>query len=439
MAETADLVVALVMAGMGLAFVVADPRGPTSRALGLGLALGGCATALNVPLHLGVMAENLRFWSRAFALFEAAAPIAICEWLLRVRATAGAGALGRRLLRAAQAFFALYALLGLVFPEVRVVDFLGVDPGSAEGSRWRPELLTRPGYYLFWIPFNAALLLALASIIELGRSRPDSAERGRLLALACAAPFLLSGMSVSPAMRPVATTIGVLIFLVGSIRYHVRQGQRGQFLAQFLSPQVEKLVQERGLAAAMEQRRAQISVVACDLRGFTAFSEAAQPEDVIALVREYHAAASTAVSEVGGTIKDFAGDGVLVLIGAPLACADHPTRALRLARRLRSDVGAVLVRWQRLGLGLGVGIGVASGYATVGVIGSGERLEYAAVGSAVNLAARLCARAEAGQILVDQRTVGLLGPGDDARGLERLEEAALKGFARPLAIYALAG
>jgi class 3 adenylate cyclase len=143
------------------------------------------------------------------------------------------------------------------------------------------------------------------------------------------------------------------------------------------------------------------------------------------------------VTEGGGTIKDFAGDGILTLVGAPIPYADHAQRAVAMALEMRARGRQVLSHWQKLGLDLGLGIGIASGYVTVGAIGGERRLEYAAVGPAVNLAARLCALAESGQILADQRTAGLIGEDGAAYRFEPLNPVALKGFTRPVTVFAV--
>jgi class 3 adenylate cyclase len=221
------------------------------------------------------------------------------------------------------------------------------------------------------------------------------------------------------------------------VHYHVLQGRRGQFLSRFLSPQVARLVRERGLLNATQHNRIQLSVVACDLRGFTAFAETAAPEEVIQVLQEYYDAVGDAVTECGGTIKDFAGDGILTLVGAPIPYADHAHRAVVMALKIRENGGHVLSRWQKLGLNIGLGVGIASGYVTVGAIGGERRLEYAAVGPPVNLAARLCALAESGQILTDQRTVGLIDDDGGAHRFEKLDPVELKGFTRAVTVFAV--
>ena len=181
-------------------------------------------------------------------------------------------------------------------------------------------------------------------------------------------------------------------------------------------------------------RRHELSVVACDLRGFTRFSSAVAPEQVVELLRCYYRGIGDAVAASRGTIKDHAGDGALALVGASHPSPDHATRAVSMAIAI-SLVGDELRRtWHRAGLEIGIGIGVASGEVTVGTIEAGSRIEPVAVGAAVNLASRLCARARAGQILVDERTVELL-EADEVGRVEPLDAADLKGFSRPVPIF----
>lgn len=427
MVDTADLVVGLFAIGMGLSFLGTDPKSPTSRALALFFITAGTTWCANVPLYAGLLGRDPRVWGRLFSLAEAGTFATAYEWLVRIRRTGTAGedhdATGERLLRVSQALAGLYGLLGVALPEQR--------------EAFRTVQLFRPGYYLFAVPIYLSLALSFVSVGQLLRANPDHSERVRLTAFGAATPFLISGLFVPDALRPVTTAIGEIIFLAGAMHYHVLQGQRGQFLSRFLSPQVARLVRERGLLNATQQTRIQLSVVACDLRGFTAFAETAAPEDVIKLLDEYYDAVGEAVTEYGGTIKDFAGDGILTLVGAPIPYADHAQRAVAMALRMRERGGRVLSQWRKLGLDLGLGVGIASGYVTVGAIGGERRLEYAAVGPPVNLAARLCALAESGQLLADQRTVGLIGDNDDTYGFEKLDAVTLKGFARPITVFAV--
>ena len=181
-------------------------------------------------------------------------------------------------------------------------------------------------------------------------------------------------------------------------------------------------------------RRHELSVVACDLRGFTRFSSAVAPEQVVELLRCYYRGIGDAVAASRATIKDHAGDGALVLVGASHPSPDHATRAVSMAIAI-SRVGDELRRsWHRAGLEIGIGIGVARGEVTVGTIEAGSRIEPVAIGAAVNLASRLCARACAGQILVDERTVELLRA-DELGRVEPLDTAELKGFSHPVPIF----
>jgi class 3 adenylate cyclase len=288
------------------------------------------------------------------------------------------------------------------------------------------------------MPLTISLVLALFSGLLMLKRRPDRAEATRLLAFAVAAPFMASGVVLPNDVAPVVTAIGLLVFLVGSVQYHVVQGRRAQFMSRFLSPQVAEMVGRRGLKSATDEQTIELSVVCCDLRGFTAFTAATSSKKVIAILREYYDAVGAAAAELGATIKDQAGDGVLILVGAPIPYPDHPLRALKLARRIRERGMEITARFSDADLQLGVGVGVASGYVTVGVIGGASRLEYTAVGPAVNLASRLCGEAAHGEILVDGRTLDLLD--EDTRRRQPLragEPLQLKGFQQPVQSYTL--
>jgi class 3 adenylate cyclase len=195
-------------------------------------------------------------------------------------------------------------------------------------------------------------------------------------------------------------------------------------------------VRERGLERVLQRTRLEISALVCDLRGFTRFSEAVSSDAVTTLLEEFYDAVGAAVAGAGGTIKDHAGDGVLALFGAPLPLADHAARATEAAIAIRERTAPLLRRWSGSGPELGLGIGIASGSATVGVIGGATRLEYVAVGPAVNLASRLCDRAGPGEILADAETAGLAS----ARGQSRFEprgSAPLPGLSEPVVLFAL--
>jgi len=429
-----QLIVALLSLGMALAFVIADRRSPTSRALSLFLAFVGMSIGFGALVALPYHARHgLQWWSGIFALPEALAFVYAYEWILRVRRTVPTRNLKTRFadrqLRVAQGLAVLYLFLSLALPELRSRYFANVEIGA------RP--LGSPEFWFFAAPLLLSLILGIGSALLLLNRRPDKAERIRLVAFMIGAPLMASGLVVPVDYAPVTTAIGLLIFLVGGVQYHVIQGSRAQFMSRFLAPQVAELVRERGLRSATKEQTLEISVVCCDLRGFTAFSAATESQQVIRILREYYDAVGAAASAVGGTIKDQAGDGVLILIGAPIAFDDHAQRALDLAERIRREGQALTERWSREGQRLGVGVGVASGFVTVGVIGGASRLEYTAVGPAVNLASRLCAEAAHGEVLVDARSCELIA--DEARRtrLRSGDALTLKGFPEPVPSFTL--
>lgn len=431
---TAPVIVSLLAVGMALSFILADRHSPTSQAQALFLAFIGISIATDVLVVLPMRREHgVVAWEGVFATPQVLSFLFAYEWILRVRRTIPAGKLNTRgadrLLLAAQALALFYGLAALAFPGLRAEHFgnLTLDPGEK----------LHPSFWLFSVPLAVSLALATAATLFTLKRRPDRAEARRLIAFAIGAPIMAGAVVVPPAIAPLAGTVGLLVLLVGSVQYHVTQGQRAQFLSRFLAPQVAELVTRRGLKSATDERTLELSVVCCDLRGFTAFSAATPSKQVIAILREYYDAVGEAASACGGTIKDQAGDGVLILVGAPLPFADHAQRALELARQIRSVGVALTARWSNAELQLGVGVGVASGFATVGVIGGASRLEYTAVGSPVNLASRLCSEASHGEILVDERTVDLLGASLPQGAVRAGALLNLKGFASPTPSYVL--
>jgi class 3 adenylate cyclase/CheY-like chemotaxis protein len=207
--------------------------------------------------------------------------------------------------------------------------------------------------------------------------------------------------------------------------------ERANRLRRFLAPQVVEVVAGDGEALLQSHRR-EVTVVFCDLRGFTAFTETAEPEEVMAVLREYHAALGEIIYAFEGTLERFAGDGILILFNDPIAHDDHSERAVRMAIEMRKAIGALTEGWRKRGHALGFGIGISRGFATLGQIGFDRRFEYAAVGSVTNLASRLCDVAKAGQIVISQKVFGVL---ESALEGEALGELTLKGFQRPVAAW----
>jgi adenylate cyclase len=203
-------------------------------------------------------------------------------------------------------------------------------------------------------------------------------------------------------------------------------------LRRFLSPQIAQLVVDTGDESFLRSHRREIVSVFTDLRGFTAFAESGEPEETMEVLAEYHLALGELVFSYEGTLEHFAGDGLLVFFNDPVPCPDAPDRAVRMAVDMRARVGELAQGWRRKGHDLGFGVGIAQGYATLGRVGFPGRYDYAAIGTVTNLAARLCAMAQADQILVSQRVRhGIVGP-VDCREVGPLE---LKGFSRPVEAY----
>jgi adenylate cyclase len=211
--------------------------------------------------------------------------------------------------------------------------------------------------------------------------------------------------------------------------------ERAGRLKRFFSPQVAEALSS-GDESILASRRREITVVFCDLRGFTAFAETADPEEVMGLLRDYHATVGPVVFAHEGTLERFTGDGLMVFFNDPIPCADHAVRAVRMAIAMRDAVGRLLAAWRARGHALGVGTGIAMGYATVGRIGFEGRFDYAAIGRVTNLSARLCQEAEDGQILISQRVHAEVAGLVDAVPLGAF---TLKGFGTAVAVFNVLG
>ena len=206
--------------------------------------------------------------------------------------------------------------------------------------------------------------------------------------------------------------------------------ERIRRLERFLPPQVAQLIASSdGNDALLASHRREVTVVFCDLRGFTAFTEATEPEEAMNVLREYHAALGELIFRYEGTLDRYAGDGVMILFNAPIQFPDHVKRAVKMAVEMRDSIGALTEKWRNRGHNLGFGVGIALGYATLGQIGFEQRLEYAAIGSVTNLASRLCDEAKANQIVVGRRVYGMVEQWVDAKPLDDL---VLKGFNHPV-------
>jgi class 3 adenylate cyclase len=203
-------------------------------------------------------------------------------------------------------------------------------------------------------------------------------------------------------------------------------------LKRFLAPQLAELIVSQGDEKILESHRREIVVVFCDLRGYTAFTETAEPEEVLDFLREYHGALGPLVAQFEGTLDQFSGDGIMVFFNDPVPCPDPAERAVKMAMAMREAAGRLIADWRRHSYELGFGAGIAQGYATLGQIGFSERSGYTAIGTVCNLAARLCAEAKDGQILVSSRIAEAVAA---VARLEDLGNLELKGLRRPVAAF----
>jgi len=220
--------------------------------------------------------------------------------------------------------------------------------------------------------------------------------------------------------------------LEGRVQAQLGQIERMGALKRFLAPQLAELIIARGEDSVLATHRRDIVVVFGDLRGYTAFAETAEPEELLDLLNAYHAAVGPIVTRAEGTLDHFSGDGIMVFFNDPMPCPDPAERALRMAVEMREALLELQVEWRKRGRAIGFGLGIAQGYATLGQIGFAERVGYTAIGTVCNLAARLCAEAKDGQILVSKRIAAVA---EGIAGLEEIGDVALKGLSQAVAVF----
>jgi adenylate cyclase len=207
-------------------------------------------------------------------------------------------------------------------------------------------------------------------------------------------------------------------------------------LKRFFSPQLAELIVTGGADDPLKTHRREVTVVFLDLRGFTAFAETAEPEEVMGVLREYHAEMGKLILDHEGTLERFTGDGMMIFFNDPVPVPDPAERAIRMAVAMRERVRHLVLVWQKRGYELALGVGVAQGYATIGAIGFEGRWDYGAIGTVTNLAARLCGEAKGGQILVHQRVATTI---DALADLEEIGPLTLKGLLRPVSAFNVVG
>jgi class 3 adenylate cyclase len=216
------------------------------------------------------------------------------------------------------------------------------------------------------------------------------------------------------------------------VQQQVAELERLGRLRRFLSPQLAELILNAGDESMLQSHRQEITVVFCDLRGFTAFAEVAEPEEVMRVLAEYHRAMGELIFAYEGTLERFAGDGLMVFFNDPLPVPEPEAHAVRMAVMMRERIDELAVGWRRRGYQLGVGIGIASGYATLGRIGFEGRFDYAAIGTVTNRASRLCDEAQPGEILIGPIVHAAV---EELIEAEQMPELTPKGFARPIIPY----
>jgi class 3 adenylate cyclase len=207
-------------------------------------------------------------------------------------------------------------------------------------------------------------------------------------------------------------------------------------LKRFFSPQLAELIVAGGAEDPLKSHRREVTVVFLDLRGFTAFAETSEPEEVMGVLREYHAEMGKLILAHDGTLERFTGDGMMIFFNDPVPVPNPAERAIRMALEMRDRVGEVSVKWRKHGYALDFGVGIAQGYATIGAIGFEGRWDYGAIGTVTNLAARLCGEAKGGQVLVTSRVAAAL---EDLVTCEELGALTLKGFLRPVPTFSVTG
>ncbi len=205
-------------------------------------------------------------------------------------------------------------------------------------------------------------------------------------------------------------------------------------LKRFFSPQLANAIVAGGTDDPLKSHRREITVVFLDLRGFTAFTETAEPEEVMGVLGEYHAAMGRLILEHEGTLERFTGDGIMIFFNDPVQIPDAAARAARMVLAMQAEVATLAAGWRKRGYDLQMGVGIAQGFATIGGIGFEGRIDYGAIGTVTNLAARLCGEARGGETLLAQRVMAAL---DGAFKLEPVDELTLKGFHRPVAAFRL--
>ena len=427
------LIVGMALLGFALVFYIYDRRTPTTRSLSLIFVAIGIGMLLDGPNYAGKLPGARVYWEYLYAVLESIGFLFGIQWVIQVRRGARPAhslrGIGHWLLRLGQ----LLVLSG---------GIMEIILGPLDDLRW-DYLFTDKGQFFtltFWVqalPVLIGLLVVAFVILMMAFSNIDRAERSRIRALMIATPFLASPVLMPPHLNyltPILVMFGLLIFGGGSVRYVLIQGRRAQMMSRFLTPEVASELKKDGLGGLLRPQMLDITALTCDIRGFTAFAESQESTATLRVLKELYKICGQASARHGGTVKDHAGDGVLILFGAPLPVSDREGRALRAAENILCEVRTLFAE---NGYGqLGIGAGVANGVASVGVIEGGARVEYAAVGTVVNLSARLCSMARDGQVLISDACYQALGE-QDRVGVEKGKRIRVKGLDTAVTVWNL--
>jgi class 3 adenylate cyclase/CheY-like chemotaxis protein len=286
-------------------------------------------------------------------------------------------------------------------------------------------------------PETARLPVVMVTALDPGQERIKGIEAGAddFLTKPINQPELMARVTSLLRIKQLWDELSLLNrTLEARVAEQVAQLDRLGKLKRFFSPQLAEMIVSGSAEDPLKSHRREITVVFLDLRGFTAFAETSEPEEVMAVLREYHGEMGKLVLAAEATLERFTGDGMMIFFNDPVPVPDHTERAVRMAAAMRERVAELAVGWKKAGFDLDFGLGIAHGYATIGAIGFEGRVDYGAIGTVTNLAARLCAEAKPGQVLLTQRVMTAVE--GIAEG-EPVGDVSLKGISRPVKVCTL--
>jgi len=353
-----------------------------------------------------------------------------------------------------KAHFLIFSGLAIFFWLTVIFSNLLIAP-----PKFYPRTGFEHSYGPLFIPFNLFCIYGLLLLIALFRhgikSAEDNLERQKIalsgwglfiglifaFLLGMILPFFgIQGHSI--ATIPFAFISMIFIYAIIKHQYlkiqkNIEEIEKTGRLKRYLSPQVvETIMSEHESGQAFSNERREVTIFFSDLRGFTSFSDSVEPEEVMQLLNKYHAEMGKLIFNYNGTLERFAGDGIMVIFGAPIPYQDHALRAVRMALEMKAKVGELKKGWERKDYSLDIGMGISSGYATVGSVGFEGRMDYSAIGKVTNLAARLCDDAAGGQILISKSTLLHV---ENQVAVQEIGQKHYKGFQRPIATFELVG